>query len=66
MIGPTKRRHTYTDNVSSLVAENMLKQNFVATKPNEKWVTDITQIQIGESRLYLSAIKDLLNNEIVA
>jgi putative transposase len=33
---------------------------------NEKWVTDITYLQSNGIRLYLSAMKDLYNNEIVA
>jgi putative transposase len=43
-----------------------LNRNFIASKPNEKWVTDITNIQYGSSTLYLSTIMDLYNNEIVA
>lgn len=61
-----KRRYTYTAHVTSLVAENVLKQHFKAEQPNEKWVTDITQYPVGERWLYLSAVKDLFNNEIVA
>lgn len=61
-----KRRYTYTADAAGLVAENVLQQHFKAEKPNEKWVTDITQYAIGERWLYLSAIKDLFNNEIVA
>lgn len=61
-----KRRYTYTADAAGLVAENVLKQNFAATQPNEKWVTDITQYAIGDRWLYLSAVKDLFNNEIVA
>jgi len=48
------------------VAENRLKRDFSAEKPNQKWVTDITQYRVGECWIYLSAIKDLFNNEIVA
>lgn len=61
-----KRRYTYTADAAGLVAENVLKQNFKAEKPNAKWVTDMTQYQVGERWLYLSAVKDLFNNEIVA
>lgn len=51
---------------SILIAPNILQRNFHATKPNQKWVTDITYIQYGPSTLYLSTIMDLYNNEIVA
>lgn len=48
------------------VAENLLGRNFQAEKPNQKWVTDVTQYRVLDERIYLSAIKDLYNNEIVA
>jgi putative transposase len=48
------------------VAENLLQRNFSAKNPDHKWVTDVTQYRIGDRRLYLSAIQDLFNNEIVA
>lgn len=48
------------------IAENLLKQDFTATKPLEKLVTDITYLPFGQKMLYLSSIKDLYNGEIVA
>src|SRR3989338_4335312 len=41
------------------VAENLLKQNFVAEKPNTVWVSDITYIETLEGWLYLAVIIDL-------
>jgi putative transposase len=46
--------------------DNMLNRNFIASKPNQKWVTDISYIQTKEGTLYLSMIKDLYDNFIVA
>ncbi len=51
---------------SEVIAPNILNRDFSASKPNEKWVTDITYIQYGSETLYLSTIMDLYNNEIVA
>ncbi len=51
---------------SVIIAPNLLERNFTASRPNEKWVTDITYIQYGPETLYLSTIIDLYNNEIVA
>jgi putative transposase len=48
------------------VSENILDRNFTADSPNQKWVTDVTQYKVEEQKLYLSVIKDLYNNEIVA
>jgi putative transposase len=49
-----------------VVSDNHLNREFQAKRSNEKWVTDITYLQSNGIRLYLSAIKDLYNNEIVA
>lgn len=44
---------------------NELMRDFTATRPNEKWVTDISYIQTKQGFLYLSMIKDLYDNSIV-
>ena len=46
--------------------ENLLKRQFRAGKPNTKWVTDISYIHTKEGVLYLSMIRDLYDNSIVA
>ncbi|MGZ0039565.1 IS3 family transposase [Paenibacillus ottowii] len=61
-----KRRFISSYAPTQRVAENRLKRNFTAEKPKQKWVTDITQYRVGERWVYLSAIKDLFNNEIMA
>ncbi|MGY4674714.1 IS3 family transposase, partial [Ursidibacter arcticus] len=48
------------------IADNLLQRHFQATKPNEKWVTDVTEFKCAEGKLYLSPIKDLFNGEIIA
>ncbi len=54
-----KKNRAHTDEESA--AENLLKRDFNATKPNEKWTTDVTEFKIPQSdkKLYLSAILDL-------
>jgi putative transposase len=47
-------------------APNRLKQKFEATRPNQKWVTDVTEFRVGVEKLYLSPILDLYNGEIVS
>lgn len=61
-----KHRCNYTSSTGNRVAANLLKRQFHADAPNQKWVTDVTQYRVGDTWLYLSAIKDLFNNEIVA
>ena len=46
--------------------ENLLNRQFRAVRPNEKWVTDISYIHTKEGILYLSMIRDLYDNSIVA
>lgn len=48
------------------VAPNILARDFAAAQPNEKWVTDVTEFNVGGAKLYLSPIMDLYNGEIVA
>ena len=45
---------------------NLLNRDFTAEGPNRKWVTDISYIHTGEGVLYLSMIRDLYDNSIVA
>ena len=46
--------------------ENLLNRQFHADRPNAKWVTDISYIHTKECILYLSMIRDLYDNSIVA
>ena len=46
--------------------ENLLNRNFQADEPNRKWVTDISYIHTKEGVLYLSMIRDLYDNSIIA
>lgn len=49
------------------VAENLLNRKFTAEVPNEKWVTDVTEMKYGNGqKAYLSAILDLYDNTIVS
>ena len=45
---------------------NLLNRDFHAEKPNQKWVTDISYIRTKQGVLYLSIIRDLFDNSIVA
>ena len=46
--------------------ENLLNRDFHADRPNQKWVTDISYIKTKQGTLYLSIIRDLYDNSIVA
>ena len=46
--------------------KNLLNRDFHADRPNSKWVTDISYIHTKQGVLYLSMIRDLYDNSIVA
>ncbi len=48
------------------IAANILQRNFTATRPNEKWVTDVTEFAVAGQKLYLSPIIDLFNGEVIS
>ncbi|MFD1780147.1 hypothetical protein ACFSFW_15885 [Fredinandcohnia salidurans] len=51
---------------AGFVYENLLARNFDAEKPNQKWVTDMTEVITGNEKRYISAILDLFNREVIA
>ena len=51
---------------STNTLQNVLKGDFKASYPNQKWVTDITYTTCKDSSLYLSCIKDLYDNSIIS
>ena len=62
------RRHKYRSYKGKVgkVASNILNRNFLATRPNQKWVTDITEFNVHGEKVYLSPILDLFNGEIIS
>ena len=60
-----KKYRSYKGDVGK-IAPNLLERNFAADKPNEKWVTDVTEFSLFSQKLYLSPILDLFNGEIVS
>jgi len=45
--------------------DDQLCRDFTATRPNQRWVSDITEHRTREGKLYLCVIKDLWSNRIV-
>ena len=46
-------------------SENIIQRDFTATAPNQKWLTDITEVQCSDGKLYIAPILDCYNGEIV-
>ena len=65
-----RKRPDYIKSTPEITAENVLKRDFKATVPFEKWLTDVTEFKYyvgGEvKKLYLSAILDLYDRRIIA
>ena len=59
-----KKYHYYSQSLHKY--PNLLNRNFRAERPNQKWVTDISYIHTQQGILYLSVIRDLFDNSIVA
>ena len=62
-----RKRKIYIKTTQLHVADNILNREFKADKPNEKWLTDVTELKYGNcQKAYLSAIMDLYDNSIIA
>ena len=61
-----KKFKVTTDSKHSLsIAPNLLKQDFTATAPNQKWAGDITYLWTSEGWLYLAVIIDLYSRSVI-
>lgn len=56
-------RKKYKKPEKSIIKENILDRNFNASKPGEKFATDITYIPTQRKMVYLCTVIDLFNNE---
>lgn len=68
LYGKRRRRfrpRTTNSNHRLPIAPNLLKQDFSATAPNQKWVSDISYIATAEGWLYLAVIIDLYSRRVV-
>ena len=60
-----KKYRSYKGEIGK-IAPNYLERNFYAEKPNQKWVTDVTEFHVFGQKLYLSPILDLCSRDIVS
>ena len=60
-----KKYHSYKGEVGK-IAPNLLGRDFHADRPNQKWVTDVTEFHLFGEKLYLSPILDLHSRDIVS
>jgi transposase InsO family protein len=63
---PARKFQTTTDsNHAKPIAANVLNRDFKASRPNEKWVTDITYVSTAEGWLYVATVIDLYSRRVV-
>lgn len=60
-----KKYRSYKGEVGK-IAPNLLNRDFHAERPNQKWVTDVTEFSLFGQKLYLSPILDLHNGYLVS
>lgn len=67
LVCKARRRRSYVSYRGAVgeVADNLLDRDFTATAPNHKWVTDITEFTVSETKIYLSAVMDLFDRQII-
>jgi transposase InsO family protein len=68
IVALTRRRYhprTTQRQAGVIPAPNLLKQDFSASAPNQKWVSDFTYIQTGEGWLYLAVVLDLFSRKVI-
>ena len=61
----TKKYRSYKGEVGK-IAPNLLNRDFHADRPNQKWVTDVTEFSLFGEKLYLSPILDLHSSDLVS
>ena len=60
-----KKYRSYKGEVGK-IAPNLLNRDFHADRPNQKWVTDVTEFSLFGEKLYLSPILDLCSSDLVS
>lgn len=67
LINKRRRPHGITKaDTETQEKENLIKCNFIADKPLTKLLTDITEVQCADGKLYVSPVLDCFNGEIIA
>lgn len=61
----SKKYHSFRGDIGK-AAPNIIQRNFEASRPNQKWVTDVTEFALLGQKIYLSPIMDLYNREIIS
>jgi putative transposase len=61
-----RKRFAVYHGVIGTTVPNVLNRAFTTTAPNQTWVTDVTELRVGDERRYLSPVMDLFDRQIIA
>ena len=65
IVRPKRKYSSYKGTIGK-VADNLLNREFSSDRPNQKWVTDVTEFKVNNEKIYLSPIIDLFNGEVIS
>ena len=63
---PKRRRYSSYEGETTPAPDNLVNREFTAERPNEKWLTDISEIKARDGKVYLSPMIDCHDGKIVA
>ena len=63
---PKRRRYSSYEGETTPAPDDLVNREFTAERPNEKWLTDITEIKARDGKVYLSPMIDCHDGKIVA
>ena len=63
---PGRRRYGSYEGEVTPAPDNLVNRDFTAERPNEKWLTDITEIKASDGKVYLSPMIDCHDGMVVA
>jgi hypothetical protein len=65
LVGVHSRKKWRRGRLDVAPAPDLLKRDFSASRPDERWVADITEFMTGEGKLFLAGVKDLYGRGLV-
>ena len=60
-----EKYHSYKGKIGK-VADNIIKRDFKADRPLQKWTTDVSEFKFSWGKCYISPILDMYTNEIIS
>ncbi len=61
-----RRRYTSSRGEVGIIAPNVLDRDVAARVPNQNWVTDVTEVRVGEQKVDVAPVMDLFDRQIIA